>query len=338
MRLAPFSSRVGALPGVRAIVLGRLALAAVLVLPGGLRASGPAKNGPADGRQAKVVRLLTVGNSFSQNATRFLGDLAAGAGHALEHRQLVVGGAPLALHWEKASRFEADPGDPEGRYDHGKSLRMELERGAWDFVTIQQRSLISADIGTYRPYARQLRDYIRQHAPCAEILMHQTWAYRCDDPMFAPGAARAGEPATREEMHRSLSHAYYTIAAELGLRVIPVGDAFALAECDSQWGFKPSGDGSPPKDRDLVPLQLHSLHVGWHLATGTGGEARLEYDGHHAGVAGEYLGSCVWFEVLYRESVVHNPFIPAGLDRAYALFLQETAHQAALGSGRRPGP
>jgi hypothetical protein len=51
-------------------------------------------------------------------------------------------------------------------------------------------------------------------------------------------------------------------------------------------------------------------------------------DGHHANLAGEYLGACVWYEVLFNESSVGNKFIPKGLEPEYARFLQETAHKA----------
>ena len=65
-----------------------------------------------------------------------------------------------------------------------KSLRELLQSGTWDFVTIQQYSFISNDVSTYRPYARNLHDYIRKNAPGAEVVMHQTWEYRVDDPRF----------------------------------------------------------------------------------------------------------------------------------------------------------
>ena len=51
-------------------------------------------------------------------------------------------------------------------------------------------------------------------------------------------------------------------------------------------------------------------------------------DGHHANTAGEYLGACVWYEVLFGRSAVENSFVPKGLDPTYAKFLQETAHRA----------
>ncbi len=56
-------------------------------------------------------------------------------------------------------------------------------------------------------------------------------------------------------------------------------------------------------------------------------------DGHHANLAGEYLGACVWFECLFGESPVGNKFIPDGLDPQYAALLQSVAHQAAQQGG-----
>src|SRR5262245_36077570 len=75
-----------------------------------------------DARPARTVRLLTVGNSFSQNATLYLGDLATAAGHVLIRRQAVIGGGSLEQHWEKARRHEDDPEDPLGVYLTKRSL------------------------------------------------------------------------------------------------------------------------------------------------------------------------------------------------------------------------
>ena len=50
--------------------------------------------------------------------------------------------------------------------------------------------------------------------------------------------------------------------------------------------------------------------------------------GHHANMAGEYLGACVCCEVLFGKSVEDNTFVPAGLDAEYAKFLRATAHRA----------
>lgn len=282
----------------------------------------------------KTVRLLTIGNSFSRNATRYLDDLANAGGHTLVHQPIVVGGASLQLHAEKAQKHERDAKDPNGLYANGRSLKQELAAERWDFVTIQQASIKSHDLSTYRPYAGQLCDYIQKHAPQAQLLVHQTWAYRCDDPRFGVKSPQPGEPATQEAMHQALTNAYRTIAGELGAGLIPVGDAFHRADNDPQWGYRPDTkfdfQGAQPP---ALPDQTHSLHVGWRWATQKDGRTTLGMDGHHANTAGEYLGACVFYEVLFGDSVAGNPFVPPGLDPAYARFLRENAHQAVT-SGR----
>ncbi len=284
----------------------------------------------AEAQLPKTVRLLTVGNSFSRNATHYLGDLATADGNKLIHRPIVVGGASLQLHAEKAQAFERDPNAKEGLYTNKHSLKQELLADRWDFVTIQQASIKSHDVETYRPYAAWLRDYIKQHAPPAELLLHQTWEYRIDDPRFSVAKPKAGEPATQEAMYQGLASAYATIANELGVRRIPVGDAFHLANNDPHWGYRvpaekfDSKKAKPPE----LPNQTHSLNVGWQWKKGKDGKQSLGMDGHHANSAGEYLGACVWYEVLFARSSVGNTFVPAGIDSAYAKFLQETAHRA----------
>ena len=293
----------------------------------------------ADPPPAKTVRLLTVGNSFSRNATHHLDDLAKGAGNVLVHQPIVVGGASLELHATRAAAYEKDPQSTNGLYSNKQSLKQMLVAQPWDFVTIQQASIKSHDLATYRPFAKQLHDYIKQHAPKAEVLIHQTWAYRVDDPRFAVTAPKAGEPATQAEMYRMLTSAYTTIAAELGTRRIPVGDAFFLADTDPKWGYQRDAKYDfKNKEQTVLPDQTHSLHVGWRFTKGKDGKTAPGMDGHHANMAGEYLGACVWYEILFHESVVGNSFVAPGLDKAYGRFLQETAHKAVLASRAGPVP
>jgi len=280
--------------------------------------------------QTKTVRLFTVGNSFSQNATHYLGDLAKAAGDTLILRTANVGGSSMELHWSKVQAFEKDPADKLGLYTGGKSLKDSLAAEHWDFVTFQQASIKSHDLATYRPFAKQLSDYIRQHAPGATLLLHETWEYRVDDPRFSAKDPKPGEPKSQDEMYAGLSAAYAAIAKELGVRRMPVGDAFHIANRDPQWGFRPSAtpfDSKKAKPGEL-PDQTHSLNVGWNWKKGKDGKMTLGMDGHHANMAGEYLGACVWYEVLFGKSVENNTFVPKGLDAEYAKFLRATAHLA----------
>ena len=316
-----------------------IAILAILSLAvGGLAAdTTPATTG-------QTARLLTVGNSFSQNATLYLPSLATAGGHRLIHLSCAVGGASLQLHADKAQLHEQNPTDKGGLYTKDCGLKEELAADHWDFVTIQQYSLKSHDIATYRPYARQLYDYIQKYAPGAAVLMHETWAYRCDDPRFAVTSQKPGEPATQEAMYQGLTNAYQTIAAELGVRIIPVGDAFHLADTDPWWGYRPDTKFDfKTAQWPALPDQTHSLHSGWRWSeqklsnrqdpAAVGTRHKLsEMDGHHASDAGQYLAACVFYEVLFGESVVGNKFAPPDLDPAYVRFLQETAHQAVVNS------
>jgi hypothetical protein len=300
------------------------ALAATLLLV--LRAD--AGNAPdALAAQPKTVRLLTIGNSFSGNATHFLGDLAKAGGNVLVHQPMSIGGAAMDVHWTKIQANEKDPKDPAGLYGT-RSLSATLQSGEWDFVTIQQASIKSHDIETYRPFAAQLQQYVKTHAPKSELLLHETWAYRCDDPRFASKTPKV-EPSTREAMYASLNSAYLTIAKELGVRRIPVGDAFHIADSDPEWGYKPDAKfDRATAVAPALPDQTHSLHVGYRWSTAKDGKQVLGMDGHHAGVAGEYLGACVFYEVLFKESAVGSTFVPKDLKPEEAKYLQGVAHRA----------
>lgn len=301
-----------------------------LVVVSSSRAQEPAASG------GKTVRLLTVGNSFSQNATHVLDGIVKADGQTLIHHRCVIGGSGFAQHWERAEKHTKDPADKAGRYESGKSLLEELKAEPWDVITIQQASIRSHNVETYRPSAKQLCDFIRQHAPQSEVVLLQTWAYRVDDGRFsakAAAAAKPGEPKTREEMYAGLSAAYRTVGQELGVRRIPVGDAFHLADSDAAWGFKPDLKfdfaGAEPKK---LPDQTHSLHIGWAWSKTKEGKPVMVMDGHHANAWGGYLGACVFYEFLFDRSVVGNKFVPPYLPKEDVRYLQETAHRAVEGA------
>ncbi|QDU28162.1 hypothetical protein ETAA8_32620 [Anatilimnocola aggregata] len=306
-----------------------LLLIILLVAPA--LAQEKAKPAPNKATAKKTVRVMTIGNSFSQDATFYLDELAAADGNELILKTANIGGSPLELHWNKAQLHEKDPADKNGIYTSGRGLKEILADGPHDFVTIQQRSMSSHDIATYRPYAQQLQEYVKKHAPSAELIVHETWAYRVDDPRFNVAKPQEGEPKTQREMYDMLAKSYRTIAKELGVRLIPVGDAFIAADTDPKWGYKVDAkfDAKQAKSPAL-PDQTHSLHVGRKWSTSKDSKTpSLSMDGHHASVAGRYLGACIWYEVLFNTSCVGNKFT-AGLDGDYARYLQETAHATVM--------
>lgn len=277
------------------------------------------------------MRILAIGNSFSGNATKFLRDIVKSSdGCSLVFGHACIGGCPLEKHYRLAMKHEKDPLDPEGKpYMHGNrkmGLKEMLTVEKWQYVTIQQYSMHSFRIETYRPWAKRLCGYIRKYAPHAEIVFHQTWAYRADD------TGIYNKRFTPDKMYRDLTKAYHTIASELGIkRIIPVGDAFQMATKSPDWQFTPDGKfdyGNPlfPK----LPKDKHSLHAGYRWGQRDGVKT-LGFDSHHANVAGEFLGGCVWFEFFYGKDVRRTKFKPEEISGKDAKFLKAIAHAVSQG-------
>lgn len=282
--------------------------------------------------QGKTVRLLTVGNSFADNALKFLPRFVEADGNTLIYARANIGGSTMERHWRHVTKFEADPNDPDGKPYQGKkfSLQQMLTKDKWDIVTIQQVSWTSHDISTYQPYASNLYNYIRQHAPQAKIMVQQIWAYRVDDPRF-DNPDEEGKPHSHQAMYELVRSAYHAIAKELNIDILPSGDAMYMADIDSKWGYKP--DATFDKKTAVepkLPDQSRSLHSGFSWRKQKDGSRKLQMDGHHANKSGEYLIGAVWYEVLYDQDVSKNPMVLKDMNTDYAQFLKDTAHKAVI--------
>ena len=99
------------------------------------------------------MEILAIGNSFSQDATRYLHQIARAAGEKLNVTNLYIGGCSLERHYrnmlsgERAYQLESN-GVKTG---FPVSLEEALWNRKWDVVTIQQVSSQSIDAETYRP-------------------------------------------------------------------------------------------------------------------------------------------------------------------------------------------
>jgi hypothetical protein len=272
-----------------------------------------------------TLRLFLIGNSFSQNAARYLPQLAKEGNHPLVLGRAEIGGCPLKKHWELAELSETNPDDPKGKPYNGKSLRMLLSQGKWDVVTLQQYSMHSGDISTYRPYAEKLFNYIKSIQPDATVVIHQTWAYR-DDSKDWTQISEGNFARNSEEMYNMSKSAYYTIASELGVKVMPVGDAFRQVSTDKKWKFTPdaSFDYKNPVYPNL-PVEKNSLHVGYFWNK----EQKFAFDSHHANAAGCFLGSLVWYSFLFNDSPEKLKFVPQEVPADFAVYLKKVARLVA---------
>lgn len=169
------------------------------------------------------MKILSIGNSFSQDAQRYLHKLSKHRGVEMKTVNLYIGGCPLRTHYLNIL-------DDVAAYDfqfNGEStglkvsIRQALRSDNWDYVTIQQASHESARFETYAPYLETVAEYVRKYCPTAKLLVHQTWAYE-------NGSQRLLDHgfSSEEEMFQAVEKAYeqacHLISAD-GL--IPAGKA-----------------------------------------------------------------------------------------------------------------
>lgn len=266
-----------------------------------------------------TLRLFLIGNSFSQNAARYLPQLAEEGNHPLIIGRAEIGGCSLQKHWELTEIAGKNPDDSKGKPYKGKSLRMLLSEGKWDVVTLQQNSMNSADANTYIPFAQKLYDFIKALQPDAQVVFHQTWAYRSDSRDFSLIAENQFAKNSKEMWQKSKA-AYQTVASDLGIKIMPVGDAFQKVAESKKWAYQKDAGfnfGNPVYPQ--LPDQKNSLHQGYFWDK----SKKLGFDSHHANEAGCFLGSLVWYRFLFGESAKHLKFVPKGVPDNFAKYLKK---------------
>ncbi len=216
------------------------------------------------------MRILAIGNSFSQDASRYLNQVALRSGLNIEVANLMIGGCSLETHYrnmlsgEKRYMLEFN-----GVYTgFNVSLTEALLTAHWDVVTIQQVSNCSPKYETYTPYITELAAYIRKCAPKAKLIIHQTWAYEEE-------SARLTKELKYEKSADMLSDivaSYNKAAQEIGADgIIPSGEMM----------FKLHENGIAKVHRD-------TFHASWGV--------------------GRYALALLWMRMLCGVNVTGNSF------------------------------
>lgn len=274
--------------------------------------------------KTEKLRVFVIGNSFSNNATKYLPELVKEKGKLLEIGRAEIGSGSLQNHWDGVLAFEANPTDPKGLLYGGKSLKTLLMDGNWDVVSVQQYSLLSADESSYEPYATNLYDFIKKVQPKAKVVIHQTWAYRTDAKNFGRITA-GGNAQSAEEMWINIEAANRKVANRLQVEVVPTGAAFWEVSADPKWAFV--RDQSIDPDKFVYPKVTNeptSLHYGYTW----GADGKIAVDYNHASTAGCYLGALVWYGFSFNDDVTTVSYRPDAVSEEFAERLKIAAKKA----------
>ena len=224
------------------------------------------------------MKILAIGNSFSQDATAYLHQTAQAQGIELDVYNLYIGGCPLEKHCLNLETGEAAYDWQHNGESTGQmiSLQDALHFQSWDAVITQQASHDSGWVESYEPFLGILTKYLRREVPGARLLLHETWAYEHTSAhRFFLRYNRS-----QEEMYGRVRDCYHSMAQKYGMELIPGGDLIQAVRA------------------------LPAFH------TPTGGQTLCMDDGFHMNLYGRYLLALCWIRTLCSAEVGGNPYVP----------------------------
>lgn len=193
-----------------------------------------------------TVRVLAIGNSYTNDATAMLPEIALAEGKDLRVAQATIGGSSLEQHATNIINNSAsytfqynDKGaDKYNKLSSKITLETALYAADWDYVTIQQVSKQSSrDYETYfKPYLETILEAIEKYAPTAQIMVHETWAYsEIASQNFGTKVLEISS-YSQVEMYEDIVANYKQLAADVckfagqsACKIIPSGTAFRIA-------------------------------------------------------------------------------------------------------------
>ena len=233
-----------------------------------------------------MVKILAIGNSFSEDSTKYLYDLANCDKVPLKVVNLFLGGCCLENHWNNILENNAEYDYQLNGKSSGKhvSILESLQEEDWNIITIQQCSGFSGIMNSYYPYAGLISDYIKKHAPNSQQFIHQTWAYEID----SDHSHFSFYNNNQDEMYDALFRCYNKIASELSLNIIPFGEVIQKIRTLPIFNYKMGGKS-------------------------------LCRDGFHMNeVYGRYALAATWYAYILKKDILNNSFKPPIIDGVIA--------------------
>lgn len=232
-----------------------------------------------DKTKKEVLKILAIGNSFTDDGMAFLPDLIYNAGlHYVKLGKIVVGGTSLEYHYahnnDNVYNFFISEGGKNFSYEGLASVNNAINHDQWDIVVMQQVSQFSGMYQTFQPYLDSLIALVHRQLPKAIIAWHMTWAYGSK----SGHSGFSNYDRDQTNMYNAIYNTVLKAINETNLDlVIPSGVAIQKLRATSV--------NNPPLD--------------------------LTRDGSHLDYgAGRYVVACTWFEALiaqvYHTSIIGN--------------------------------
>ena len=216
-------------------------------------------------RTDDTIKILAFGNSFSNDGTTFIDDIAKADGKDIRVADCSIGGCSLERHYGNIFNGTADY-DLNYRTITGTkgianvSMQQALAAADWDYITIQQVSGLSGQPETFEPYLNDLIAYFKEMCPDAEILFHATWAYAQN----SKHEDFSKYNKSQSEMHEAIEDAYLEASQNYGfVKLIPTGEAIRRIRATSMGdNFNRDGYHLNDKGRLVAALTWYETFTG----------------------------------------------------------------------------
>lgn len=225
-----------------------------------------------------IVKILAIGNSFSEDAVHYLYQMASSLGIDIKVVNLFIGGCSLERHWkniennEKAYLYQINGFKTE----RCVSIEEMLETEEWDYIVTQQASHDSGWLNSYEPFIGLMVEYLKKKAPSAQIMLQETWAYEINS--SHGGFMRYNR--SQQEMYQKIHKAYTTMERKYGLRLIPSGSVIQKVRQLPEFCIQEGG--------------ISLCRDGFHLS--------FDY--------GRYLVTCVWLKTIFGINAKDITYFP----------------------------
>ncbi len=223
------------------------------------------------------MKILSIGNSFSTDAHKWLHKLAELNNMNIQTANLFIGGCSLETHWKNFVEDNADYSFEINGKEDGEmiSISQALKSDRWDVITFQQASHFSGMPETYEPFLSDLANAIKTIQPDAKFYFHRTWAYETDS--LHPGFEAYNHDQI--QMYNKIVFASQKAADSIGAKIIPTGSVIQkLRETVKEFDYHDNG--------------ISLCRDGFHLS----------YD------YGRFTAAAVWLRTLTNEKIVCDKF------------------------------
>ena len=254
---------------------------------------------PVTPHDGTTLRILAIGNSFSQDAVeQYLYELFKASGQETIIGNMYIGGCTIDTHLAKANSGAKDYEyrkvvDGTKTNNTGKSLLEGILDEDWDVITVQQASGSSGIYSTYSNL-NALIDYVKANVTNKDVVIvfHQTWAYSSN--------SDHGE----FPKYNSNQMTMYEMICDAAQQM--------YSDCETVAGIIPSG---------TAIQNARTSYLG----------DTFNRDGYHLEVNyGRFTAACTWFEALTGQDVTTNTYKPSTVSGSQANVAKAAAHAACL--------